>query len=194
MTERPISFTYADPPYLGCGNLYKDDHQDAHEWDRPQRHAELVQQLNDESPDGYALSMSVPSLRTILPLLPEQARLLAWVKPFAAFKKHVNPASAWEPVALVGGRKRTDQNTYMRDWVAESITLKKGLTGAKPKRFCFWLFDCANLQPQDELIDLFPGTRSVSDAWQEYSTNYNTCASLINRVQVQWELGKGAQR
>lgn len=187
-------FTYADPPYLGCGKLYAQHHEHALEWDDPERHRQLIEQLQDESPDGWALSMSVPSMQVILPMLPDNVRILAWVKPFAAFKKNVNPASAWEPVALVGGRKRTDANTYMRDWVAESITMKKGLTGAKPKRFCFWLFDAANLQPGDQLLDLFPGTGTVTDAWNEYSTGYDQCASQINRVSTKWEQGKGVLR
>ena len=194
MTDRPIRFTYADPPYLGCGRLYAQHHPDALIWDDPEQHRRLIEQLETDSPDGWALSMSVPSMRVILPMLPDRARVLAWVKPFAAFKKHVNPSSAWEPVALAGGRKRTDANTYMRDYVAESITLKKGLTGAKPERFCFWLFDCANLQPGDELIDLFPGSGSVSDAWHRYSTDYDTYASQINRISVKWERGKGINR
>jgi hypothetical protein len=190
----PITFTYADPPYLGCGKLYAQHHEQALEWDDPTRHRQLIEQLQDESPDGWALSMSVPSMRVLLPMLPQHARLLAWVKPFAAFKKNVNPSSAWEPVALVGGRKRTDDNTYMRDWVAESIALKKGLTGAKPKRFCWWLFDAANLQPGDQFIDLFPGSGSVSEAWEEYSTSYASSASQINRVSARWEMGKGVMR
>lgn len=189
-----ITFTYADPPYLGCGKLYAQHHEQAFEWDDPKRHQALIQQLQNESPDGWALSMSVPSMRVLLPMLPKEARILAWVKPFAAFKKNVNPSSAWEPVALVGGRRRTDANTYMRDWVAESITLKKGLTGAKPKRFCWWLFDAANLQPDDELIDLFPGSGSVGNAWNEYRNNYDACASQINRVSFKWEMGKGLMR
>ena len=108
MTDDAIRFTYADPPYLGCGSLYAQHHPDALVWDDPEQHRLLIKQLETDSPDGWALSMSVPSMRVILPMLPERARILAWVKPFAAFKKHVNPSSAWEPVALVGGRKRTD--------------------------------------------------------------------------------------
>lgn len=192
--DDPLRFTYADPPYLGCGKLYAEHHPDALVWDDPERHRQLIEQLEDESPDGWAMSMSVPSMRVILPMLPERARILAWVKPFAAFKKNVNPSSAWEPVALVGGRRRTDAHTYMRDWIAESITLKKGLTGSKPRHFSFWLFDCANLQPNDELIDLFPGSGSVTDAWNEYRKNYEASASLINRVSVRWEMGKGVNR
>jgi hypothetical protein len=188
-----MRFTYADPPYLGCGKLYP-EHPDALDWDDPVRHRALVDELMDTSPDGWALSMSVPSLRHILPACPDDIRLMAWVKPFAAFKKNVNPASAWEPVVMYRGRGRTDANTYMRDWCAEPITLQKGLTGAKPKHFCWWLFDAANLQPGDEFVDMFPGSGAVTDAWDEYVTGYPSNASLINRVAASWERGRGLLR
>jgi hypothetical protein len=42
--------------------------------------------------------------------------------------------------------------------------MKRGLSGAKPERFCFWLFNCMGLRPCDELDDLFPGSRAVA-AW-----------------------------
>ena len=45
-----------------------------------------------------------------------------------------------------------------RDHLAESITLKKGLTGAKPERFCRWVLDLLGWKPGDEVDDLFPGT------------------------------------
>jgi hypothetical protein len=53
--------------------------------------------------------------------------------------------------------------------VAENITLKKGLTGAKPPRFCRWLFSALNAtEPEDTLADLFPGTGIVRLAWDEW--------------------------
>lgn len=67
-----------------------------------------------------------------------------------------------------GGRKRTRQQQTTRDWLAESITLRKGLTGAKPKEFCYWVFDVLNLQPRDSLADLFPGTGIVTECLTDY--------------------------
>jgi hypothetical protein len=83
---------------------------------------------------------------------------MAWVKPFAVFKPNVGVAYAWEPVIVRGGRKRTREQPTVRDWVSEVITLKRGLTGAKPERFCRWILDVLNFQPGDTLDDLFPGT------------------------------------
>lgn len=46
----------------------------------------------------------------------------------------------------------------VRGGLLAPITLKKGLTGAKPEAFCRWVLDLLNFQPGDTLDDLFPGT------------------------------------
>ncbi len=130
-----------------------------------ERHAALVEQLVGDYPDGWAMSLSSPSLRTILPMCPEDVRVMAWVKPFAVFKPNVNPAYAWEPVIVRGGRKRGRDVPTVRDWVSANITLRKGLVGAKPPAFCDWLFGVLGAKPGDELDDLFPGTGVVSERW-----------------------------
>src|SRR5690349_16667498 len=126
-TDRAMRFAYADPPYLGCGRLYADHHPDALDWDHASTHRDLINRLVEEYPDGWAMSLSSPSLRTLLPLCPADARVGAWVKPFASFKPNVNPAYAWEPVIWRGGRPFTRADDTVRDWVAASITLKRGL-------------------------------------------------------------------
>lgn len=56
----------------------------------------------------------------------------------------------------------------MRDWFSENITMKKGLTGAKPPKVCRWLFEMLGAEPQDEFDDMFPGTGAVLKTWQEW--------------------------
>lgn len=163
-----MKFAYADPPYLGCGALYDAHHADARDWDKPEAHRELIQRLDWDYQDGWALSCSTPSLATILGFCHDDVRVCAWVKPFAVFKPNVNPAYAWEPVILSGGRKRGRDEPTTRDWLAESITLKRGLTGAKPRKFCRWVFDLLGVTLGDTLDDLFPGTNAVGAAWAEY--------------------------
>lgn len=163
-----MRFAFADPPYLGCGAHYLAHHPDALAWDDPETHRELIARLGDEFPDGWALSMGVKSLRTILPMCPADARVMAWVKPFCAFMPNVPIAYAWEPVAVFGGRKRTRWEETMRDWCSAPMTLRRGLVGAKPEAFCFWVFDVLNMVPDDEFHDLFPGSGAVSRAWEEY--------------------------
>lgn len=153
-----MRFAYADPPYLGCARLYADLHPEAMIWDDPGTHRALIMRLCDEYQDGWALSLHVPSLRTILPMCPEDARIAAWVKPFASFKPGVTRAWTWEPVIFFGGRSIPRGETTWRDHISEPITLRKGLTGAKPWRFCEWVLDGLNYQRGDTLDDLFPGT------------------------------------
>ena len=162
-----MKFAYADPPYLGCGALYSTQHVDAIECDKPEWHAALIGRLIVDYPDGWALSCSTPSLQRILSFCPDDVRIGAWVKPFASFKPNVNPAYAWEPLIWRGGRKMGRQHDTTRDWVAESITLKRGLTGAKPRKFCLWVFDLLGVTPGDIVDDLFPGSGAVGHAIAE---------------------------
>lgn len=162
-----MRFCYADPPYLGTSSFgaahhYGALHEAAADYDRPEAHAALVARLADEFPDGWALSLHSPSLRTILPMCPEGVRVMPWVKPFASFKPGVPIAYAWEPVIVWGGRKRTREQPTVRDWVSCNIAMKKGFPGAKPAAFCYWLLDVLNVQDGDEVVDLFPGSGAVS--------------------------------
>ncbi len=188
-----ITVAYADPPYYGQGHRYP-EHPEAHVWDDSDHYARFIENLSLDYPNGWMLSASSQSLRILLPMCPDEVRVLAWVKPFAAFKKNVNPAYAWEPILVVGGRSRSDDMTYMRDWAAESITLKKGLTGAKPENICYWLFDAMNLRPDDIFVDLFPGTGIVGKSWSQYVDQWPEHASLVNRVSYKWEMVKGIDR
>jgi len=102
-----------------------------------------------------------------VPVVATSAALGAWVKPFCVFKPGVNPAYAWEPLIFRGGRKRTRLEPTERDWVLANITLRKGLSGAKPQAFSEWVFRLLGACRGDELVDLFPGTGAVTTAWQE---------------------------
>jgi hypothetical protein len=155
-----MKIAYADPPYIGCANLYPEKTE--------VDHAQLVQKLVDEYPDGWALSLHTPSLKYILSLCPNDVRVMAWVKPFASFKPGVGVAYAWEPIIVRGGRRRTREQDTVRDWVSVNITMKKGLVGAKPEKFAYWLFDVFNMQKGDEFHDIFPGTGIMTRCWNEF--------------------------
>lgn len=155
---------YADPPYVGQSAKHYADHPDyAGEVD----HAQLIGRLVSEYPDGWALSASSPSLRELLPLCPPEVRVMAWVKPFAAFKRNVRVAYAWEPI-IVKVAERLEGATPTRDFIAEGITLRRGFTGAKPDKFCWWLFEAMGLRREDALDDLFPGSGAVQRAWDSW--------------------------
>jgi hypothetical protein len=156
---------YADPPYLGCCRLYGHHHPDGLCWDDPATYRKLIDRLAAEFPDGWALSCHTPSLAALLPMCPDDVRVGAWVKPFHIYKKGVRPAYAWEPVLYRGGRnakhpppEKRGKATTPKDFIACNITLRKGLTGAKPEPVCEWILDLLNFQPGDQLVDLYPGT------------------------------------
>jgi hypothetical protein len=160
-----MRFAYADPPYLGQCYHYDHYHPDGSCWDDLATHCALIERLTRDYPDGWAMSLSTPSLQTILPLCPETVRIAAWVKPFAAFKRNVRIAYTWEPVIFHGGRTSSrDGARPNRDHLdtppalSEPITMKKGLTGAKPERFCRWVMDLLGWKPGDWIDDLYVGT------------------------------------
>jgi hypothetical protein len=168
-----MKFAYADPVYLGCSKLYP-EHPNSAAWDDPEMHRTLINMLCLACPDGWAMSLSTPSLRVILPMCPPEARIGSWVKTFCAFKKGVRPCYAWEPVIFYRGRnknhpppekggKQTTPKDFLLDDSGDTafagpITLKKGLTGAKSEKFCEWVLDLLNVLPGDEVVDVFPGT------------------------------------
>lgn len=173
-----MRFAYADPPYLGCCRLYGHEHNDdglepwdGWCWDDPDTHAYLIDVLCHRYPDGWAMSATSGSLRTILPMCPDDVRVGSWVKPFHIYKKGVRPAYAWEPIIFWRGRnkghrppEKGGKATTPKDFISCNITLKKGLTGAKPRPVVDHILELLNFQPGDELVDLFPGTGIMAEA------------------------------
>ena len=159
---------YADPPYIGCAHLYEGHKDYAGEVDHPA----LVERLQSEF-DGWVLhAAATPRSVAILAPLVEKtgARWCSWVKSFAAFKANVPVAYAWEPVIIKAARKPdiTDEDIVYRDWICEPITLRRGLTGAKPDAVCRWAFELVGARTSDTLVDLFPGTGAVTAAWNNW--------------------------
>jgi hypothetical protein len=158
----------ADPPYPGQARKHYADHPDyAGEVD----HGRLLERLAEY--DGWALHTSSPALPELLTTAAALGvtgyRVMAWVKPFAAFKRNVPVAYAWEPVLVSPVRKpEVSGRLVMRDWIAESITMQRGLSGAKPQAVCWWLFEVLGARPHDSLDDLFPGTGAVGAAWDAW--------------------------
>ena len=182
--ELAMRFAYADPPYPGKARKYYRDHAD---YGGEVDHRELIERLEAEFPDGWALSTSAGALQEILPMCPkprsrgaagggcgESLRLLAWCKPVAQ-QGMGGPRYGWEPVILRGGRRERAFGNP-RDWLVCSPDLYTfrarpagHVTGAKPPPFLTWLFGCLGARPGDELIDLYPGSGAVARAWESFS-------------------------
>lgn len=184
-----MKFAYADPPYPGKARKYYGDHPDfAGEVD----HAELIERLEDEFPEGWALSTSQDALRVVLALCPapiprgaagggvrHQVRVGAYCKT-SSIPPSRGPAPAaaygWEPVIFRGGRLPSPDSPRPRDWLSTAIDgytfrgrPEKHVTGAKPPAFCRWLFECLGAEPGDEFVDLFPGSGGVLREWEAWS-------------------------
>jgi hypothetical protein len=180
VSDRHLVMAYADPPYIGQSAKHYRDHPDyAGEVD----HGALVERLVRDYPDGWALSLSSPSTHIVLDhcrdhgldLIAGDIRLMAWVKPFAAFKRNVRVAYAWEPL-IVKPAERLDGAIPTRDYIAEPITMRRGLSGAKPERVCHWLFGAMGLRRTDELHDLFHGSGAVKAAWETWTMQLEVAA------------------
>lgn len=155
-----MRLVYADPPYPGKARLYVER--------REVDHAELVAEL--ERFDGWALSTDERNLAYVLSLCPPSTRVLAWCRPDSApFPS--SPYAAWEPVlmrpARVDGHPERSYHVEPappRGFAARGPTL----VGSKPAGFCEWLIRCLGAEPDDELVDLFPGTGIMGETWDRW--------------------------
>ncbi len=153
-----MRFAYADPPYPGQSwRLYGDHPHYAGEVD----HVQLVGRLMDEFSDGWALSTSASALHAVLPLCPAPepsrknkgrylqgtgTRVMAWT-----------PSHRRRGALLVYGGRPRDPRDYLRDWVS-CMPGGTDIAGGKPEPFCRWLFGVLGMLPDDELVDIFPGS------------------------------------
>lgn len=159
-----MKVAYADPPYIGQAVKHYSHDPLCAEVD----HKTLIQQILCKDYDCWALSLSSPSLQQILSYCPPDVRVLAWVKPFCAFKANVTLAYAWEPVIIWHPRQRSRELPTVRDWVSASITRKRGLSGVKPHAFSYWLFEAIGLEPTDTFRDMYVGSGAVWAAWEQW--------------------------
>lgn len=162
-----MRFAYADPPYIGCAKRY--------EGGTEVNHRILIGYLEDAF-DGWALSCSSPSLRVLLPLCPEKARVMAWVKPYVPHRPGVGPTYAWEPVITKPLPRKHSRNVDTSfDWVsclpgghARRGIGKQRILGEKPIMFVHWLLRACRVHRDDEIEDVFPGSGAVAEAIDQW--------------------------
>lgn len=183
--DTPLRCAYADPPYPGQSKRHYGDHPDyAGEVD----HAELIERLERDFPDGWALSTSVAALPDVLALCPrpEPSKKRAWGGSMklgtgvriCVWKRTPIPFPpsrvmwSWEPLIV---RNPHWRQRHRRDFVPDVFyaTQPRGflgndITGQKPPEFCGWMFDLLGLGPHDDLVDLYPGSGAVSKAWDAW--------------------------
>lgn len=156
-----MRMAYLDPPYVGTARRY---YSDQPTYKGEVDHSLLIDWVTTAGFDGWALSCSAKSLRDLLPLCPEEARVASWSKPHGAAPATLGMHNVWEPVIVVQGRRVAPG---VRDHLSALPARGGGeLPGRKPLAFCGWLFDLLGMQPGDELVDMFPGTGVVARAWR----------------------------
>jgi hypothetical protein len=172
--SRPLRFAYADPPYPGLARRYYAEHED---YGGEVDHAELLSQL--ATFDGWALSTNARSLPAILAVCVARAldvRVGAWFRG-ARRGRAAWPLSTWEPVVFAGGRRLPSLDVAEDALICHARPRRTDpgrVVGAKPARFCFWIFDLLGARPGDELADLFPGSGGIRRAWQLYESRSST--------------------
>lgn len=163
-------FAYADPPYLGCAvRYYGHLHTEAARYDDPAAHRELIERLEDEVPDGWALSLHAPSLPVLLPMCRAGVRVAAWTKPFSGVRPGVRGRFSWEPViyrtSLAWGYGPQFSDVFRADAPRRDASVAKGgFAGRKPEAFTAWICDLVGYRSGDELVDLFEGSGAVRRA------------------------------
>ncbi len=160
---------YADPPYPGQAKRHYGDHPDyAGEVD----HAELIARLERDYPDGWALSTSAAALRDVLALCPtDHVRICAWIRGSMP-KPPARLMWTWEPLIV---RIPSWRMRHAHDFIRDSLPVMQPsgflggkITGAKPTGFSEWLFNVLGLGPDDEFVDIFPGSGAVGQAWEAW--------------------------
>lgn len=179
-----MKLAIADPPYLGRATTWyggkgrassstpgrargrdKDAaefHPDASHWDDPLSHTRLAHRLDREY-DGWAMAASAKTITQIT--IPERARIAVW---------HVTNAipdgsrirATWEAVIVrtPEGRRAYGTGLTTPDVLSAPHPMS-GFVGTKPEAWTRWVLDMLGFRPdEDDLTDLFPGSRAVSHA------------------------------
>ncbi len=168
----------ADPPYLfravrwygdgGRGHGYgvgqADIHPQAHLWDDPKRHQQLVFEIERDF-DGWAIAMTVHSLSVYLEALDTHSRdgirVCVWHKTNAV-PSGSRITNMWEPVLIKvpAARRQRIKGLQMQDVMA--CPCEQGFVGAKPAKWTRWILDLLGYQSEtDTVLDLFPGSGAV---------------------------------
>lgn len=179
----------ADPPYLGravrwygeggCGDgrgtNQADNHPDAAQWDDPERHKQLVSELEAKF-DGWAIAMSVHSLSTYLSVVETDSRngirVCVWHKP-NAITSGSRITNHWEPVLVRVPKERRGWASGMERTkdVLIAGTPNIGFRGAKPKEWTLWVLGLLGYEKGDDVTDLFNGSGAVQYALDDLAYN-----------------------
>jgi hypothetical protein len=141
-----------------------DYHPEAHEWDEPARHRELLEHLHRDY-DGWAIATSPDGLAAY-GTLPAACRVMAWIKPNGQPGSH-RLRSTWEPVIVYvpeGRRSNRTGGLNINDTMTANAP-RRGFIGAKPPEWTRWVLDALGYDPTNDTVhDLFHGSGAVIEA------------------------------
>ena len=200
LPARGFDMIYADPPYAGCRFKYARKNG-SRQWGRNARAdfmRELVARMESlRSERGIcAVSMATPELR-LLHLFPSNARVFAWVKPFAPFRPHVWPCFAWEPVVAWGkfcGREEQLASKTPHDWLQLSpkVPKKTNHETPKPEAFAEWIINTTLGPRRSPVLELFAGTAMLSRVAENLGMEA-TCVDIDDYREAQGTFGTGPE-
>ena len=176
----------ADPPYLGRaalwyggkgrskhgtagrargrGQLAAEYHPEAHEWDDPAKHIDLIATLDREY-DGWAVAASGKTLAPLLTTVDELGGRVAIWHVTNAIPDGARVRNVWEAVLYKtpAGRRAVGTGHRVPDLLSAAHPVS-GFVGAKPDAWTRWVLNLLGFEPDDEIVDMFPGSGAVSRA------------------------------
>lgn len=176
----------ADPPYLGRaalwyggkgrgkqgtggraagrGQLDAEFHPDAHLWDDPDQHIDLMARMESDF-DGWAMAASGKSLGALYPCIDQLGAKVAIWHVTNAIPDGARVRNVWEAVVYrVPTTRRAVGTGYRVPDLMSAPHPMSGFVGSKPPEWTRWVLDLLGFQPGDEVDDLFPGSGAVSAA------------------------------
>lgn len=174
-----MRFAYADPPYLGQGKRYAHLHPESHVWDDPATHTALVERLEDEYPDGWAISLS-PLPAAVMAYMGPARELAVWHRRgWMTSTPQLRISQCFELVmyrtTVPNSKAKGPMVTNVFTLGGQNWQLSNGAlthTGSKPEEFCHWVLDLLGYDPaRDTLDDLFPGEGAMTRAATQHRLN-----------------------
>lgn len=140
-----------------------DNHPDAAVWDDPRRHRQLLEELVDTF-DGWAIATTLDGLEHYLPA-PAGARILVWHKTRATPTSNRISSTLEAVIVYTPITRRARPPLGPVPDLLSAAAPRIGFPGAKPPAWTRWVLDALAYDPgTDELVDVFPGSGSVSNA------------------------------
>lgn len=155
-----------DDSYRKSGDalVSSDHHASAAEWDSPERHQELMAQMESEF-DGWVIATSHDGI-PVYGVLPRCARVAVWHRPNGGAGA-ARIRNCWEPVIVRPPTSRLSSR-LMGGQVPDLLTCpapRVGFAGAKPQQWTRWVLDMLGYNAdEDTVTDMFPGSGMVTAA------------------------------